>query len=117
MAFQKTSPYGRSAMGKTAMARKLPPKGLPQAPQKTPVEVLIELGRTLHGEHWIGPTARDLDIAHRTMANWVSGKSRLRDGPILDALRLLVKSHTQAVAQARELSAARAPQAPSPGRR
>jgi hypothetical protein len=81
----------------------------PPSPQKTPVEVLIELGRTLHGEHWIGPTARDLDIAHRTMANWVSGKSRLREGPILEALRLLVKSHTQAVARAREISAARPP--------
>lgn len=64
----------------------------------------MELGRALHGEHWIGPTARDLDIAHRTMANWVSGKSRLREGPILEALRLLVKSHTQAVIRARELS-------------
>jgi hypothetical protein len=73
-------------------------------PTKTPVEVLIELGRALHGEHWIGPTARDLDIAHRTVANWVSGKSRLREGPILDALRLLLKSHTQAVARAREIS-------------
>jgi hypothetical protein len=70
---------------------------------KTPVEVLIELGRALHGEHWIGPTARDLDMRHDTVTKWVSGK-RSPPGPILDALRLLVKSHTQAVARAREIS-------------
>ncbi len=73
------------------------------APAKTAVETLIELGRELHGEHWIGPTARDLDIARQTIVNWISGKSSLREGPILDALRLLVKSHAQAVARARAL--------------
>ena len=80
-------------------AEKLPPI----APAKTPVEVLIELGRALHGEHWIGPTARDLNMRHDTVTKWVSGK-RSPPGPILDALRLLVKSHTQAVARAREIS-------------
>jgi hypothetical protein len=93
-------------MAKTATAAK-PRKPLPPPiPSKTPAELLIELGRELHGEHWIGPTSRDLNIAHRTMANWVSGKSRLREGPILDALRLLVNSHREAVARARKLSAA-----------
>jgi hypothetical protein len=103
-------------MRETARPRKPPPKAdrlgenlspakpAVDAPTKTPVEVLIELGRELHGEHWIGPTARDLEINHRTLAAFVSGKSRLREGPILDALRFLVKSHTQAVARARELA-------------
>jgi hypothetical protein len=94
-------------MTKTAPPRKLPPRNLVGQtalnPTKTPVEVLTELGLALHGEHWIGPTARDLDISALTVQNWVLGRSRLREGPILDALRLLVKSHTQAVARAREI--------------
>jgi hypothetical protein len=80
------------------------PAAAPKSPAKTPVEILIDLGRKLHGEHWIGPTARDLDIAQRTVANWAVGKSRLREGPILDALRLLVGSHAAAVARAREIA-------------
>jgi hypothetical protein len=72
--------------------------------KKTPVDDLIELGRTLHGEHWINPTGRDLEISHHALWNLVSGQLRFRAKPILDAVRFLVKSHTQAVARVRELS-------------
>jgi hypothetical protein len=78
-------------------------KRLDTAPPRDPVELLETLGEALHGAYWMGPTARDLDVKHTTLVAWVSGKSRFRDGPVLDALRLLVKSHTQAVAKARAL--------------
>jgi len=76
-------------------------KRLEVLPPPDPVEELETLGEALHGAHWMGPTARDLNIAHTTLAKWVSGKSRFRDGPVLDALRLLVKQHHAAVAKAR----------------
>jgi len=69
----------------------------------TPVQQLIELGSEIYGAHWINPTSRDLGIAHRTIAAWVSGKRTFHDGPILDAMKLLAKSHQEAVAKARDI--------------
>ena len=80
-----------------------PAKPPPADPPRTPAEILIELGRELHGEHWIGPTARDLGIAHRTLTAFVSGKTAIREGRVLDDLRLLVDSHRKAVAQIRKI--------------
>jgi hypothetical protein len=71
---------------------------------KTPAEVLADLGEELHGSHWVSPTARDLGINPRTISHWVSGKTRFTDGPVLDALRLLVKCHAAAVKRARALA-------------
>lgn len=75
-----------------------------KAPPNPAVEELVALGEQLHGAHWIGPTARDLGVAHRTVAAWASGRSRFREGPVLEALRILVEAHTEAVERAREIA-------------
>lgn len=68
---------------------------------------LRELGAELHGEHWIGPTARDLDIDRATLAKWESGKKEFYDGGFMQQLRELVKSHRAAVARVRAMAAKR----------
>jgi transcriptional regulator with XRE-family HTH domain len=96
-------------IGEHGIVEVAPPAQAPKAEGKSAVEELIELGERLYGPHWINPLSRDLGIAHRTIAAWVSGKSRFREGPILDALRYLVKSHAAAVLRARQIAKPNAP--------
>lgn len=76
----------------------------PKAEDKTAVEELVELGTQIYGGHWINPLSRDLNIAHRTIAAWVSGKSRFEAGPIPDAVRHLARAHAAAAMRARAIA-------------
>jgi hypothetical protein len=73
------------------------------APQ-TPAELLAAYGEELYGAHWMNPLSRDLGISQQTISRWYRGKSIFREGPVLDAIRVLVESHRIAVARARAIA-------------
>jgi transposase-like protein len=54
-------------------------------------DLLVEVGRALHGEEWVAPLARDLGVSAHTLRAWKSGKLALSadHGVMRDALRLL----------------------------
>lgn len=57
----------------------------------TPAELLAAAGHLLHGEHWIIPLARDLDISAKQIRRWVSGHTPfpVTHGVLRDVARIM----------------------------
>lgn len=41
------------------------------------VDLLAEIGRTVHGEYWQGALSRDLGINRQTILRWLTGRTPL----------------------------------------
>lgn len=64
------------------------------APPPSPAAFLRAAGEALYGDRWLGPLARDLDVADRTMRRWAA------DGPperVEDEVRALVARRVEAL--------------------
>ncbi len=57
----------------------------------SPPDMLADIGRALHGEHWRKPLARDLGLNDETLRKWMSGRQELPadHGVFKDALVLI----------------------------
>ena len=43
----------------------------------TAVELLVDIGQTLHGEHWRKALAHDLGKDHKEIWRWMTGKAKI----------------------------------------
>ena len=71
--------------------------------QKSPVDMLAEIGRALHGELWQRPLARDLGVHERQLRRWITEESPLpADHGIFPELRELLRRRAQVTAATAE---------------
>ncbi len=67
---------------------------------KSPVDMLAEIGRALHGEQWQRPLARDLGVHERQLRRWITEDSPLpADHGIFPELQELLRRRTRATSE------------------
>lgn len=59
-----------------SMTAPLPPRAAESPSTPRARELLVQAGRALHGDEWITPLSRDLDIRWDTVRDWASGRNK-----------------------------------------